>query len=66
MAKTLKVKSSLDVDILDAALCNYIKHCNEQILWLKIHNPECSEVTRGSYQERIKAAKALLGQLREF
>lgn len=66
MAKSLKVKSANDADVLEVGLCNYIKYASQQINWLKKEHGECSAATVDDYTAKIRAAKALLAQLRNF
>ena len=66
MAKTLKVKSANDAYVLEVGLCNYIKYASKQINWLKKEHSDCSAVTIEDYTAKIRAAKALLAQLRNF
>ena len=69
MTKTLKVKSATEHNAIERGLCNHIKVVSDQIQILKQHDAKyggTSTVAIEDYMERIRAARGLLKQLRDY
>ena len=69
LTKTLRIKSQPEYNAVERGLCNYIKVASDQIQILKQYDAKysgSSDVAIEDYMERIKAAKSLLKQLRDY
>ena len=63
LTKTLRIKSQPEYNAVERGLCNYIKVISDKLQSLKQADENC---TGPDYTERIKAAKSLLKQLRDY
>lgn len=69
VTKTLRIKTPAEYNAAERGLCNYIKVASDQIQILKQYDAKycgSSAVAIEDYMERIKAAKSLLKQLRDY
>lgn len=66
LTKTLRIKSQPEYNAVERSLCNYIKVVSDKLQSLKQADENCTGPTVKDYTERIKAAKSLLKQLRDY
>lgn len=66
VTKTLRIKTPAEYNAAERGLCNYIKVVSDKLQSLKQADENCTGPTVKDYTERIKAAKSLLKQLRDY
>lgn len=66
LTRTLKIKSQPEYNAVERGLCNYIRIISDKLQALKQADENCTGPTVKDYTERIKAAKSLLKQLRDY
>lgn len=66
VTKTLRIKTPAEYNAAERGLTNYVKAVSDKLKSLKQADESCPGPSVEDYTERIKAAKSLLKQLRDY
>lgn len=66
ITKTLRIKTPAEYNAAERGLTNYVKAVSDKLKSLKQADERCTGPSIENYTERIKAAKSLLKQLRDY